>query len=89
VPLVYALLRHGMPVIHTLHDLDPHPGGRFGPLMRLWNRLIICSGCHLLVYGRLHRDRLLSRGVSSDRSRFVPIMRETDPLQPISPHTLG
>ena len=44
VPLVYALRRRGIPVIHTLHDLNPHHGVRFGGLIRLWNRLIIGSG---------------------------------------------
>ena len=74
MPLVYALRRRGVPVIHTLHDLDPHGGVRFGPLIRLWNRLIIGSGCHLLVHARRYRDELLARGVPSERVTCVPLL---------------
>lgn len=74
VPLVYALRRRGVPVIHTLHDLDPHTGVRFGPLIRLWNRLIIASGCHLLVHGRRYRDQLLAAGIPAERVTCTPLL---------------
>jgi glycosyltransferase involved in cell wall biosynthesis len=66
-PLVRALRRRGIPVIHTLHDLHPHRGVRFGGLIGLWNRLIIASGAHILVHARCSRDELLARGVPRER----------------------
>lgn len=74
VPLVHALRRRGIPVIHTLHDLDPHTGVRFGGLIRLWNRLIIASGCHLLVHGRRYRDQLIAQGVPAGRVTVTPLL---------------
>jgi glycosyltransferase involved in cell wall biosynthesis len=74
VPLVYALRRRGFPVVHTLHDLDPHHGVRHGWLIRLWNRLIIASGCHILVHGRRYRDQLLAAGLPAERVTYVPLL---------------
>jgi len=74
VPLVYALRQRGIPVVHTLHDLAPHSGVRHGRLIRLWNRLIIGSGCHLLVHGRLYREQLLAAGVPADRVTYAPLL---------------
>ena len=50
VPLVANLRRHGVPVVHTLHDLDPHHGRQFGRLIRMWNELLFRSG-HSLKLG--------------------------------------
>jgi glycosyltransferase involved in cell wall biosynthesis len=74
VHLVRWLAGQGVPCIHTLHDLDPHLGVRFGGLIRLWNRLILDSGCHILVHGRLYRDRLLAMGLSADRIAVTPLL---------------
>jgi glycosyltransferase involved in cell wall biosynthesis len=74
LPLVWALRRRAIPVIHTLHDLDPHYGRRFGGLIRLWNWLLISSGCHLLVHGRRYRERLLARGVPAERVTYAPLL---------------
>ncbi len=74
VPLVYALRRRGVPVIHTLHDLEPHHGVRHGGLIRLWNRLIISSGCVLLVHGRRYRDQLVAAGVPGERITYAPLL---------------
>jgi alpha-maltose-1-phosphate synthase len=74
VPLVYALRRRGIPMIHTLHDLHPHGGVRHGRLIGLWNRLIIGSGTHLLVHGRRYREELISRGVAPKRITYAPLL---------------
>ena len=74
VPLVWALRRCGIVVIHTLHDLDPHHGVRFGSLIRLWNRLIIGSAGYLLVHGQVYRDRLIARAVPPDRVTYIPLL---------------
>jgi len=74
LPLVYALRRRGATVIHTLHDLDPHHGVRFAGLIRLWNRLILASGAHILVHGRRYRDRLLAQGLPPNRVTWAPLL---------------
>lgn len=91
LPLVYSLRRRGVPVIHTLHDLDPHHGVRFAALIRLWNRLIIASGCHLLVHGRRYRDQLIAQGVLPDRITYAPLLHgflsAAHPWPPHIPHS--
>ena len=72
--LARALLRQGIPVVHSLHNMDPHSGVRFNGLIRAWNRLIIGSGVHLLVHGRRYRDRLLAEGVPPERVTCVPLL---------------
>jgi glycosyltransferase involved in cell wall biosynthesis len=74
VALVRALRRQGIPVVHTLHDLHPHAGVRFGWLIRVWNRLIIASGAHILVHGRRYRDELLARGLPGGRVTCTPLL---------------
>ncbi len=74
LPLVRGLRRQGIPVVHTLHDLDPHMGVRFGTLIRLWNRLLIASGCHLLVPGQGTREQLIARGVPAEQVTYAPLL---------------
>lgn len=74
VHLVHTLATRGIPVVHTLHDLDPHSGTHYGALLKLWNSLIIRSTQHVLVHGRVYRERLLSMGVSPDRVTCTPLL---------------
>ncbi len=72
--LVRGLVAHDIPVIHTLHDLDPHRGTRYGALLKVWNWLIIRSAHHILVHGQIYRDRLLASGVSPERVTYTPLL---------------
>ena len=74
---MHTLRRRGVPVIHTLHDLDPHHGVRNPTLIRLWNRLIIASGCHLLVHGRRYRDQLPKRNACAVWNAFTGRLRRS------------
>jgi glycosyltransferase involved in cell wall biosynthesis len=74
VPLVWALRRRRLPVVHTLHDLDPHHGVRFAPLIRLWNREIVRSATHILVHGRRYRAQLIAGGLHPARVTAVPLL---------------
>lgn len=72
--LVRYLVRQGIPVIHTIHDLDPHRGTRFGLLLRLWNWTIIHSADQILLHGDQYRLRLLRRGVPAPKLSFTPLL---------------
>jgi glycosyltransferase involved in cell wall biosynthesis len=72
--LVWALAKKGVAVVHTLHDLDPHSGMRYGFLLRIWNQLILRWSKHILVHGEIYRERLLIRGFSPGRVTFTPLL---------------
>lgn len=72
--LVRELRRQGVPVIHTLHDLDPHVGVRFGELIRLWNRAVLRWSSHILVHGEVYRQRLLVKGLPAQRIWATPLL---------------
>ncbi len=69
-----ALRKADIPTIHSLHDLDPHPGSSYGPLLYLWNRAILRNATHILVHGRCYRQRLLMRGIAPDRVTYTPLL---------------
>ena len=56
--LLRRLRRAGIPTIHTLHDLDPHPGSPYGPLLHLWNGAVLRYADHILVHGQRYKERL-------------------------------
>lgn len=56
--LLYRLRRLGIPTLHTLHDLDPHPGSPYGPLLHLWNRAVLHTATAILVHGKRYQERL-------------------------------
>jgi alpha-maltose-1-phosphate synthase len=72
--LVRALTKKGIPVVHTLHDLDPHLGVRYGFLLRIWNQIILRSAQHILVHGEIYRERLLCQGLAPERVTFTPLL---------------
>lgn len=74
LPLIWSLRRRGIPVIHTLHDLDPHYGVRYASLIRQWNRQIIAHADHLLVHGEVYRQRLLALGLQPGRVTATPLL---------------
>jgi glycosyltransferase involved in cell wall biosynthesis len=74
VVLVRRLSAQGIPIIHTLHDLDPHLGVRFGVLIRLWNRLILSTSDHILVHGQVYQNRLFEMGVSPEQVTCTPLL---------------
>ncbi|MBN1875711.1 MAG: glycosyltransferase family 4 protein [Anaerolineae bacterium] len=72
--ILRALRKAGIPTIHTLHDLDPHLGSAYGPLLHLWNRAVLRNAAHILVHGQCYRQRLLERGMASDRVTYTPLL---------------
>jgi glycosyltransferase involved in cell wall biosynthesis len=74
INLVRRFRRLGYPVIHTIHDLDPHSGMRMGSLLTIWNRLIIREADHILVHGRLYRQRMLQRGIPAEKVTYTPLL---------------
>ena len=71
--LLIALRGAGIPAVHTLHDLEPHPDVRHGGLIRWWNRAVIAGAAHLLVHAAATRRTLLSRGVPSAAVTAAPL----------------
>ena len=74
VLILRALRDDGIPVTHTLHDLDPHPGTAFGPLIRVWNQWIVRLADHVLVHANEYRDRLLEMGLERSRVGCTPLL---------------
>jgi glycosyltransferase involved in cell wall biosynthesis len=74
VDLLRWLRTRGVPTIHTLHDLDPHPGKRYGRLLHYWNWLVIRNADHILVHGQSHRQRLIEMGLPSETVTATPLL---------------
>ena len=74
LPLLLWLKRQQIPTIHTLHDLDPHPGRRHGYLLHLWNRYILRWADHILVHGKIYQERLHVHGYAERRITYTPLL---------------
>jgi len=76
VPLVTALSAQRIPVIHTIHDLEPHQrrGVRYNVLLGAWNRAIIRSSDHILVHCERYRARLVRNGLRSHQVTSTPLL---------------
>lgn len=72
--ILRALRKAGVPTVHTLHDLDPHPGSAYGPLLYLWNRAVLRNARHILVHGQCYRERLLERGMDPHDVTYTPLL---------------
>lgn len=74
-PLLLTLLRRrGIATVHTLHDLEPHPGVPFARLIRLWNRWVLSQADHVLVHGACYRSSLLQQGTPPERVSYLPLL---------------
>ena len=73
-PLLSRLRRWGIPTVHTLHDLEPHPGTSYGPLLHLWNRAVTRHADHILVHGQRYRQLLIAQGVPAERVTYTPLL---------------
>lgn len=73
VALVRWLRAKGIPVVHTIHDLDPHYGTSYGQLLYLWNWAILRSADHIVVHGKLYRERLIAAGRRAESVTYTPL----------------
>lgn len=72
--LLLKLKRAGIKTVHTIHDLDPHSGTRYGRLLYIWNNSILRWADHILVHGRLFREQLVQRGLPEARVSCMPLL---------------
>lgn len=69
-----ALRRAGVPAAHTLHDLDPHFGTVYGPLLYFWNRAVLALADQILVHGVRYQTRLVKMGLDAERVICAPLL---------------
>jgi alpha-maltose-1-phosphate synthase len=74
VTLLWLLRQATVPVVHSLHDLEPHSGAAYGRLLSVWNEAILRQADHILVHGRRYRQRLLTRGLAPERVTYTPLL---------------
>jgi glycosyltransferase involved in cell wall biosynthesis len=74
IAIIRRLRKIGIPIIHSLHDLDPHKGSGYGWLLHVWNKLIIRSSNTILVHGEIYRERLIKAGKPVDSVVFTPLL---------------
>lgn len=72
--LLLRLKRAGIKTVHTIHDLDPHSGTRYGRLLYIWNNSILRLADHILVHGQLYRERLVQRGLLEAQVSCTPLL---------------
>lgn len=72
--LMARLKKQEITVVHTIHDLDPHDGMRFGTLLGLWNRSVLRSADKILVHGKQYQQRLMASGLAAERVIYAPLL---------------
>jgi glycosyltransferase involved in cell wall biosynthesis len=72
--LLRALRRQGIPVVHSLHNLDSRRGMPYDLALSLWNRGVLRVADHILVHGPAYRQRLLAMGLPVDRVTWTPLL---------------
>jgi glycosyltransferase involved in cell wall biosynthesis len=72
--LMGRLKEQGIPVVHTIHDLDAHAGMRLGRLLGLWNRAVLRTADKILVHGKQYRQRLIADGLEPERVVYAPLL---------------
>jgi glycosyltransferase involved in cell wall biosynthesis len=73
VPVMQGLTKQGIPVLHTLHDLHPHAGVSYGPLLYMWNEWVQRTSDHVLIHGQRYLDELLDHGVAPQQLTCTPL----------------
>jgi alpha-maltose-1-phosphate synthase len=74
ISLLFLLRQAGIPVVHSLHDLEPHSGAAYGRLLLLWNQGVLRQADHILVHGQRYRQRVIDGGVSPQRVTHTPLL---------------
>ena len=72
--LVNWLRKQNIPVIHTLHDMDPHIGVRNGRMLKMWNRFILNNSSRVLVHNKLYLSELLEKGLQESQLMYFPLL---------------
>jgi len=72
--LLKMLRRDAIPTVHTLHDLDPHPGTVYGPLLHIWNRNVLRCADHILIHAQCYHQRLQAHGIAPARLTCTPLL---------------
>jgi len=74
VTLLWMLRQATIPVVHSLHDLEPHSGSPYGRLLHLWNQGVIRQADQILVHGQCYRQRLLEAGLAPEGVTYTPLL---------------
>jgi starch synthase len=74
LPLILTLKAKHVPIVYTLHDLDPHYGTRFSAMMRLFNHIIVRLADRLFVYGKVYKRRLVAAGLDETKITVIPLL---------------
>jgi glycosyltransferase involved in cell wall biosynthesis len=74
VTVLWMLRQATIPVVHSLHDLEPHSGSPYGRLLHLWNQGIIRQVNQILVHGQCYRQQLLEAGLAPEGVTYTPLL---------------